>query len=259
MQLVVCDVETSGLEDTDQVCELALVTMGVESSTKDKGKNWKDRWRVTGAWSSLVKPSCPISIPARATHHITDVELAAAPSMTGLLLKRGLPEFGVTSTGGPLVPDPIFCAHNAAFDRRMLEQSGVHPSLLPTKTICTWRCSLHLFPDSPGHSNQALRYFLGVEPEPCDLPPHRALPDALVTSAILCRMLEVESAERLVELTSTPVLLSKVHFGQHRGKYWWDLDVGMLRWVLAPQRNFDSDVRHTAKFWLDKKQVVGNS
>src|SRR5579863_1131253 len=107
MQLTVVDTETSGLEDTDQVCELALVTL--ESSTKKNKEGWKDKWHVTGAWSSLIKPSCPISIPARATHHITDAELKDAPSMTGLLLKRGFPEFGVTSTGGPPVSDPIFC------------------------------------------------------------------------------------------------------------------------------------------------------
>ena len=258
MQLVVVDVESTGLEDTDQVCELALVTLGVESSTKDRGKDWKDKWQVTGAWSSLVKPSCPISIPARATHHITDAELKDARSMPGLLLKRGFPEFGVTSTGGPLVSDPIFCAHNAEFDRRMLVQSGVHPSLLPAKTICTWRCALHLYPDSPVHSNQVLRYYLEVEPETTlgvSLP-HRALPDALVTAAILCRMLELESAERLVELTSTPVLLSKVSFGQHRGKYWRDLDVGMLRWVLS--KDFKEDEKFTAKYWLDEKTGCGN-
>lgn len=253
MQLIVVDTETSGLEETDQVCELALVTLKYSDPVVTKRS-----WFIADAWSSLVKPSCPISIPARATHHITDAELANAPSMTSLLLKRGLPEFGATSVGGPLVTDPVFCAHNAAFDRRMLEQSGVHPSLLPTKTICTWRCSLHLFPDSPGHSNQVLRYFLNVTPESCDLPPHRALPDALTTAAILCRMLEVESAERLVELTSTPVLLSRVHFGQHRGKYWRDLDVGMLRWVLSPQRKFDEDTCHTARYWLNEKAGCGN-
>jgi exodeoxyribonuclease X len=245
MQLIVVDTETSGLEETDQVCELAFVTI----STK------KDKWQVTSAWSNLIKPSCPISIPARATHHISDDELEGAPSMTTLLLKRGLPEFGVTSVGGPLITDSIFCAHNAAFDRRMLVQSGIHPSLLPERTICTWRCALHLYPDSPGHSNQVLRYFLNVEPEPCDLPPHRALPDALVTATVLCRMLEVESAERLVELTSTPVLLSRVNFGQHRGKYWRDLDVGMLRWVLS--RDFKEDEKYTARYWLNEKTGNG--
>lgn len=242
MLLAVTDCETSGLEETDQIVELAIVTLS------DKGKQ-------KSQWSTLIRPSCPISLGARATHHITDAELADAPSVTEMLLSRGLPEFGRPPNGLSNLAkanDIVLVAHNAEFDRRMLVQSGIHPDLLPRRTICTYKVSLHMFPDAPGHSNQVLRYYLGVEPPKCDLPPHRALPDALVTAAILSHMLQLDTAERLVELTSTPVLLKKVHFGQHRGKLWSELDSGMLQWVL--KKKFDEDVMHTARYHLNARQ-----
>ena len=246
MVLAVVDTETTGLEETDQIVELAIVMIDPERAARTE---WS-------AWSSLIRPSCPVSLGARATHHILDAELAEAPSVTELLPARGLPEFGrpAESEVEDNEVDPervVFVAHNAAFDRRMLVQSGFHPEILPPRTICTWRVALHLYPEAPGHSNQVLRYFLGVEPPPCDLPPHRALPDALVTASILERMLKERSVSDLIKLTSEPAVLHRVTFGQHRGKLWSELDSGMLHWVL--KRNFDDDTKHTARHHLEQR------
>lgn len=231
MRLVVLDTETTGLSETDQVVELAAVDVTVRTARK------KEIVSGMRSWSTLVKPTCPVSIEARATHHITDEELVDAPDVEQL---RG--RLGDEWAGDVMV------AHNLDFDERMLRQSGF--GTLPERKICTWRCALHKYPDSPRHSNQALRYYLGIDaPRVRGLPPHRALPDALVTAALLLQMLEISSVQELEELTAQPALLRKVTFGKYRGQLWSEMDEGFLRWILS--RDFDGDVRYTAKHWID--------
>lgn len=234
--IAVVDTETTGVGELDQVVEIAVAWIDPALRAPPRGD-----WR----WTSLVRPSVPVSAEGRAAHHISDAQLLRAPTVEALLKKKlGLRELRERG-------DVVFAAHNAEFDRRMLLQSGVPTEFLPTRTICTWRCALHLFPDAPRHSNQVLRYHLGLRiPDLPSLPPHRALPDAVVTAALLCRMLETHSVEDLVRLTTEPVLLTTVRFGKHRGAKWADMDHGYLSWVLS--KDFDVDVMHTARHYLNR-------
>lgn len=76
-----------------------------------------------------------------------------------------------------------YVAHNCDFERSFLGNY-----LDPATWICTYKCALRAWPDLTSHSNQALRYTLGlVNPHGIDrttLNSHRALSDAIVTSAI---------------------------------------------------------------------------
>jgi exodeoxyribonuclease X len=230
--IAVIDTETTGLEITDQVVEVAAVEL----------PSWE-------TWTTLVVPGVPISLEARAVHHILDHELREAPTVKGLVIEGLL----------PWTPEHVMACHNLEFDLRMLLQSGFPEAVLPGRKICTWRCSLHLFPDSPSHSNQVLRYYLDVKVPHHDGPPHRALPDALVTAAVLSRMLRERTVEELVELTTRPALLSKVPFGKSRGRPWSEMDRGFLMWVLDPRQTFNADVKHTARHWAgwDRQSVGG--
>lgn len=244
--LAVTDTETTGTSELDQVCELAIVLLEPAITAKRRASS---RWS-TSRWSSLIKPTCPMSLEARATHHITDKELAGAPHVPEFLRSRGLPEYG----RDPLdeETDVILVAHNEPFDRRMMLQSGFPAEILPERSICTWRCGQHLCPDAPRHTNQVLRYYLDVEPIVIPgLPPHRALADALVTAAILEKFLLSSSVEDLIQLTSKKPVLRSVPFGKRRGEPWSSMDEGFLRWVLS--RDFNDDVRHTAEHWLRQK------
>jgi exodeoxyribonuclease X len=234
VRLIVCDTETSGLSETDQVVELATVEV------------WKNQetWIQGLQWVTLVKPACSITPAAQGIHHVSYEMLADAPTMAELL-------------GGPTaVPlfdrEAVLVAHNLDFDVRMLLQSGVPDLFLPEKRLCTCRCSMHLYPEELSHKNQSLRYALHLTVPATDYPPHRALPDAVVTAALLIKMLETNSVEELIELTTTPVLLRKVPFGKSRGRMWEDMDVGFCKWVIG--KDFSEDVLHTAKYWLEKKE-----
>ncbi len=232
--VVVVDTETTGLGEADQVVEVAAVWV-------------PRRFGGDSGYSVLVRPTCPVSLEARAVHHITDVELGDAPTMAALL---------AGPTGPGLIDADVMACHNLEFDLRMLLQSGVPRAALPARAVCTWRCALHLYPDAPGHSNQILRYYLGVEVPPCDGPPHRALPDACVTAAVLGRMLEGHTVEGLEALTQQPALLARVPFGRSRGRPWGEMDRGFLEWVLSPRQDFNADVRHTARHWLERRSGV---
>lgn len=249
MRLQVTDTETTGINEHDQVMEVAGVTLGETFLA-----NPDDPYRVleVGRWHELVRPTTPCSFEARATHHILDSEVEGRPTMPELLASRGLPEFDGS----------VFVAHNAEFDLRMLRQSGV---ALDNPVICTWRCAQHLWPDAPSYSNQVLRYWLDLDGKYGSLmlpglAAHRAPADALVTSRITMEMLRLRTAEELVELTRAPILHKALRFGKHAGvpaaevprSYWqWMYGEGEERPGPNGQKlGFDRDLRHTAAFYL---------
>jgi exodeoxyribonuclease X len=224
----VIDTETTGIGDTDVVVEVAVVLVD------DAGRF------VPGAVSSLVRPAVPISIGARATHHISPADVAGAPTLAEIFF----PTFDVVA------------GHAVDFDLRLLRQSG--RELPPLPAIDTCRVAKHLFPDSPGFSNQVLRYYLGLEVDLCGMAPHRALADAIVTASILRRMLAEAPIDHLIELSTQPAVLNVVQFGKHRGKRWAELDLKYLVWVVGAE--IDADVTHTAKTILksrrDKREAL---
>jgi exodeoxyribonuclease X len=219
-QVIVIDTETTGFEAaTNSLVEFAAVI--------------DEHW-----YHSLVKPTTPISFGAMATHHITPDMVEDAPSLDDVISNFVSPE-----------DDVVLVAHNAGFDMSFM------PEWLRAKEwICTWRCALHIYPDAESHSNQSLRYELGLDVS--DLPPeaggmaHRALYDAWVTAKLYARIVadSGKSVEELVELTKAPVLQKKVRFGKHANQLWSEVPKDYLRWVL--RQDFDRDVLHTAEFHL---------
>lgn len=214
----VIDTETTGIDEDARLVEIGSVDLtktGIENPHSD-----------------LVNPGIPIPPMAMAVHHITnkDVEFA----MNAEMVLRG---FGDAST---------FAAHNAQFDRRFAPFEG--------RWICTWKCALIAWPDAESHSNQYLRYWLGIEDHEAleGLAPHRALYDAICTAGILQHLKAQFSIEEMIEITSQSALLPRIGFGKHRGSKWSDVDAGYLRWVLG--QDFDANTKHTAQYWLDRPE-----
>lgn len=223
--IAVVDTETTGLDlEKDCIVELACIPI--------KGPPWKID--LQNATSSLVKPTCPIQIPAMATHHITeDMVMFAA-------------EFDMALQQSKILDAQYVAAHSADFDFGFIK--------IDKPIICTYRCAKHLWPDAPSFKNQALRYWLpNLDIELYDsqsimaLPPHRALFDAWTTAHILMRMLDEHNPEELIRLTGEPILLKTVGFGKHYGELWSDVPSDYLRWIL--KQDFDADTKHTAMHW----------
>lgn len=222
MKIRVIDFETTGTPEdaVKAICEIGWTDLGVDGS-------------IDGPHSFLVNPGHPIPPQTRAVHHLSDEDVADA---TDTVSGRGRLCEGMDA-------DDIWAAHNAQFEQAFFGGGE-------RRWICTMKCAKHLLPDAPSHSNQALRYWLNLDKEFSDtslaMPPHRAGPDAYVTAFLLRRLLELASAEELVELTKAPVRLRTVTFGKHRGVKWNDLPESYLSWI-ANKSDLGADEKFTAR------------
>ncbi len=272
MRICVTDTETTGMEENDQVLELAVGAVDLEEKP--------DPLTIfSGLYSWLIRPTVPIHPAARGAHHITDLMLRDAPTFAEFLVNHPDP-FGAEFSRGQ-GNEVVLCAHNAEFDVRLLQQSLVAAghlaqrpdSVLPVRTIDTFVCARHLWTDAPGYGNQTLRYWLGLDDhypnmtrhlELCGLPPHRAKPDVIVTGYLIHHMLVLgRTAEELIRLSATPVLQEFCRMPKHAGKTWEEvarIDRAYCTWMLSQgpevklpggnKTGFDADTIHTLKYHL---------
>lgn len=228
MKIRVIDFETTGTpeDEVKSLCEVGWTDVLSDGS-------------INGPHSFLVDPGHPIPPQTRAIHHISDEDVAGCinPYQARIKLGEGMDD------------DDIWAAHNAQFEQAFFGGGD-------RRWICTFKCAKHLFPDAPSHSNQALRYWLGVDKEFSDpdlaMPPHRAGPDTYVSAFILKRLLELANPGDLVDLTKAPVRLKSISFGKHRGMLWNDLPWDYLNWIVN-KSDLGPDEKHTARLVLKEK------
>lgn len=217
----VLDFETTGLPENEgsRVCEAGWCDVS----------HARDGWEIDGPYWQLCDPGCAIPPEVRALHHITDAELQGKPTFDEVkpILCAGPPDY--------------FVAHNSKFEQHFFTGA-------PTPWICTYRSALRLWPDAPSHSNQVLRYFLGMELDERAMPPHRAAPDAFVTAHLLVACLRHGGATigDMVRWSSGPPLLPRVNFGKHFGAKWEDVPTDYLDWIIN-KSDMDNDIKANAR------------
>jgi exodeoxyribonuclease X len=228
----VIDYETTGFpeEDGSEVIELGRVDVDLQSMT------------VGNLWRSFALPAGPIPPEVKAVHHITEGDLAGAPSLSNLW----------TAFWEDCSSNDIVAAHNAKFERHFHPGDG-------RAWIDTYKCALVIWPDAPAHNNQTLRYWLDLDSSPAfsrefAMPPHRALPDAYVTAHILVRMLAERSVSDLLSVSDKPALLNKVSFGKHRGMKFSDVPIDYLQWI-CDKSDMNGDVKFTAAHWIQRRKL----
>jgi exodeoxyribonuclease X len=225
----VIDLETGG-NGANDVCEIGWqdVAMGEDG-----------KWQVNDDRGAiLVNPGRPMSPDTIAIHHILDSHVAEAPFWKDIAPSVLRPPHRVEA----------LAAHRAAFEQRYCT-----PRLtggLPW--ICTWKCSLRVWPELPRFSNQMLRYLRMPEGlvHEIGLPAHRAMPDAYVTAHHLRDLLNKASLEDLLAWSNEPGLLPRVPSGADRGKTWDRISEDALR-DLAEDR--DVDIRFSARTELTRR------
>lgn len=224
----VFDVETTGIDSAvHRVIEIAAYDLDTDSN------------QVTRVGAKLIKPDRDIPAEASAIHHIIEADLVDAVSFA-----EAWPEF---TQNAPL----YFAAHNSDFE------SGYLVAPAGTQWICTHKCSLRAWPEAPGHGNQVLRYHHGFDSyEGFDRElasrPHRAEPDAYVTSFLLHKLLSNHSLEDLILWSNEPKAYPTISFGKHRGSKWADIPSDYLEWMLR-QAGMDPDAIHCANLELTRR------
>ena len=158
------DLETTGERPApDTITEIGAVRL--------------ERGRVTGTFSTLVRPGRPIQPFVVRLTGITDAMVARAPRI-GVAIDRFRSFIG----------DAVLVAHNAAFDLGHLEAAHEHHTgaRLGRPFLCTIKLARHLMPELRRRSLDTVAGALGIA---C-FDRHRALPDARITADVFSVFLE---------------------------------------------------------------------
>lgn len=236
MELIFLDTESTGIDPAkDRLCQVCY------------------RTEKTGTVMEYFKPPVPISVEAMSVTHITNKMVADKPAFKESVMFKELQT---------LLRSGVLVAHNAKFDKTMLELEGLE---VP-KFICTLKVARHLDAEGviPQYKLQYLRYYLDLEVAGAA---HDAEGDVNVLCAVFQRlfgkMRASESSdeavlEKMMEISSRPSLLKTFGFGKHIGKKIADVaktDSGYLEWLLGQKLaggEEDEDWVYTLKFHLGK-------
>jgi exodeoxyribonuclease X len=222
MTIRVIDIETTGTDSAkDRVIEIASVDV--------------TKTGIGEAMSVLINPGMPIPPESSAIHHLIDEDVAGEKSIDDVIERFQGADY--------------YVAHNADFEQGFLEP------WLGVNWICTYKCALRVWPDFPAHSNQALRYRLGLHApfgrDRKSINPHRALDDCLVTAAIFQEIVKLAKWADIVRWSGEPPLLTRFNFGKHFGQRWDEVDPAYLRWIQ--DKMVDNKVaQFNAAYWLDQ-------
>jgi len=222
------DVETTGFDPTEhRVVEIAAFDLHPDN-------------RIERVGTHLVNPGRPIPAEASAVHHLTDTDVANAQPFDTVWASY-LP-------GAPV----FYAAHNCDFEQRYI------PTPVGTQWICTYKCALWAWAHAPGHSNQILRYWIGLDKtngfdRRLAAQAHRAEPDAYVTAWLMLNLLGAASFDDLIAWTKEPKLYPILTFGKHRGQKWSAIPSDYLKWLRDGQHQMEADWRLGAKIELERR------
>ena len=227
---VVVDTETTGLNpDIDRVVEVAALRF--------------ESGRVTDRFESLIDPGRDIPAEASEQHHLLYEDLEGSPPLEAV--EDELADF---------VGEDLVVAHNARFDRAFL------PCLESKTWVCSQRAARHQWPHAKKHRNQFLRYWLKLDGAGIrSAAAHRAGGDAIVTGHIFHReLIEYEvahpdaSMDDFMRHVESPVVVTRLPFGKHRGQLIADVPISYLQWAIRNMIDLDPDVRFAIESQIDR-------
>ncbi len=165
-------------------------------------------------------------------------------------------------------PDNIFIAHDAPSDLKMLRKENFSNKMT---VIDTLKCARHLFDHLDIHRLQYLRYELGLyknEKEEAEnlnivIRSHDALSDIVVAKLLFSKLMskiknkfdlvtDKEIFDKMIELSTTPVLIKKFKFGKYKGEYIDEVansDYGYIGWMRDTLK-LDEDMKYTLDYYL---------
>lgn len=231
MLLRVIDIETTGMAPPAEIIEIGRVDVVADGYA----------WRIERPMARLYRPLHGIPPETMAVHHIIETDFAVdTPVCSEERLRLAI--------WGGSKPD-VLVAHNCSFERLFIADTATNG--LPW--ICTLKVALRVWPDAPGHSNQVLRYWRGLNLDAAlAMPPHRAGPDAWVTAHLLTELLKEASVEQMIAWTAEPKLLPKIPFGKHRNSSWSEVPIDYLKWMVG-QADMDYDAIWCAQRELKRR------
>jgi exodeoxyribonuclease X len=235
---ILFDTETTGNSDEDRVIQVGAMIVDSKGNIE--------------VYDELCSSDIEIKLEAMEVHNITPDLIQNKPPFIQTKFYQRL--LTLNSSQNYLI------AHNIQFDLGMIEKEGFESKL---KIIDTLRCARHLL-DLPYHRLQYLRYALDIYKDEeaeakkhhITIKAHDAIGDVLIMKLLLSHLVkEVKSQypkshpmDKLVELTTTPVIVKVLKFGKHKGKEISQIaseDIGYIQWLL--KNSEDEDLLYTLK------------
>ncbi|RLA79973.1 MAG: 3'-5' exonuclease [Epsilonproteobacteria bacterium] len=235
---IILDTETTGVGETDRVIQLGYMVLGAKEIE---------------VHNEFYSSDVPIGFGAMEVHGITPEMIEGKPACQDGSSYKRLLELNT--------PDNYMIIHNAPFDLGMLQKEGFNNQM---KVIDTLRVAKHIFADEDAHRLQYFRYKMDLykdEQKEADalgieVKAHDAIGDVLVLKLFLSKLRvavsqqfpDVNPVDKMVELTTMPIMIKTFRFGKHKGKSLEEVareDAGYLRWMLSSMDNLDEDMRYS--------------
>ena len=261
-KIVFFDTETTGSKDDDEIIEIGAIV-------EDINGNLIEYFDELCSSSKLIHPE------AMATHGIRNEDIEGKKSFKDSKFYKSLQELNSQ--------DNYLIAHNMPFDLGKLEYYGFRANI---KLIDTLQCAKHLFElgeilgsyeyELPNYKLQTFRYILfSKEAEEAEasrfkisIKAHSALSDVVILKMFFNELLKrvditdkKEALDKLVELSSKPVLVKQFNFGKYKGKKIAEVlefDRGYLEWLYrdikkrkAANESIDENMYATLKELLE--------
>ncbi len=243
---ILFDTETTGNQEEDRIIQFGAMIVDSKASIE--------------IYDELCSCDVEMKIEAMEVHNIVPSMLENKVKATQTKFYNRLLELNKQEN--------YLIAHNISFDLGMIKKEGFENNL---QLIDTLRCAKHLYPDSPYHRLQYLRYSLELYKDELSeagkhnitIKAHDALGDVLVMKLFLSKLVsrcreiypDYNPMEKLAELTKTPVFIKTFKFGKYKGQDIESVassDAGYLNWMKS-NMDLDEDLKYT----LDK--VTSNS
>ncbi len=236
--LIFVDTETTGISTQDRICSIAVLLQQEEQIKLHY---------------NLVNEGKKIPPAASSINNITNEMIASKPPLKE---SRTFQTFMENLTN-----DTLIVAHNLPFELQMFASVGVD---IECTGIDTLRVCRHLIPDLESYALNFLRYEMRLykkeqalakelDIEAQCLVPHNAQSDVIITKLLFEELLELASKEKMIELSTKPVLLQKFEFGKYAGRYIEEIamtDRGYLEWMLRSLEDLGEDMRYTLEYYL---------
>lgn len=237
-KLLFLDLETSGLEEKDRICELAIIMQDQEKSS---------------CFSSLCRSKKKISKGAMALHHITNEMIKDALVCEKTEVYQKLLEYNNE--------DYVLITHNLQFNLKMLLKEGFESKM---EVVDTLRCVKSLIPECEDFRLQFLRYELDLYQKEklrakamgLELNAHRALSDAFHLQLLFETLQDYATLSQLIDISASPVLLEKFSFGKYSGRYIEEivnLDNAYIQWMLSNIEDMDEDLIYSLNYYLKRQ------
>ncbi len=174
---IILDTETTGVEEEDRIIQLAFLVID---------ENGKIEVNQT-----FCLPEQKISFKAMAVHHITPEQLSDKSSLLETSVYKRLLELNTEEN--------FLIIQNAKFDLGMLAKEGFTNKM---KLIDTFNIVRHILPELESHSQQYMRYALGLYHQEKELlstlgikeiSAHDALGDILVLWLLFCNLKKIDN------------------------------------------------------------------